>query len=240
VDYLITWRDNEFVGRVSLTPRRRAGANRRCFARRREAEARPHVIIDLEPERPPFIYLVVMNLGRTMASNVRFEFNPPIQSSQDPQWRLPIGRIKLFTSGIPSLAPGKRHVTFFDSIVLRQELGLPDNYEVRVSYDGEDRKSFVDTQRLDLDLYRDLRPVQRDTIHQVSLTLKKIEQRMTSWTSTLGGLLVMSPDEVHEGHEAIRAELSERTAANGLAGRDGSGSLLGALIEIVRRLRRRR
>ena len=31
VDYLITWRD-EFVGRVSLTPCRRAGANRRCFA----------------------------------------------------------------------------------------------------------------------------------------------------------------------------------------------------------------
>src|SRR5436190_15305571 len=30
VDYLITWRDNEFVGRVSLTPCRRASANRRC------------------------------------------------------------------------------------------------------------------------------------------------------------------------------------------------------------------
>ena len=30
VDYPITWRD-EFVGRVSLTPCRRAGANRRCF-----------------------------------------------------------------------------------------------------------------------------------------------------------------------------------------------------------------
>ena len=28
----ILWRDNEFVGRVSLTPCRRAGANRRCFA----------------------------------------------------------------------------------------------------------------------------------------------------------------------------------------------------------------
>jgi hypothetical protein len=27
VDYLITWRDNEFVGWVSLTPCRRAGAN---------------------------------------------------------------------------------------------------------------------------------------------------------------------------------------------------------------------
>jgi hypothetical protein len=30
-DYLITWRE-EFVGRVSPTPCRRAGANRQCFA----------------------------------------------------------------------------------------------------------------------------------------------------------------------------------------------------------------
>lgn len=62
---------------------------------------------------------------------------------------------------------------------------------------------------------------------------------MASWTSTVGGLPVMSPDDVHEGHEAIRAELSERTAANGRAGRDGSGQLLGALVEVVGRLRRR-
>jgi hypothetical protein len=31
VDYLIICGDNEFVGRVSPTPCRRAGANRRCF-----------------------------------------------------------------------------------------------------------------------------------------------------------------------------------------------------------------
>ena len=31
MDYLITWRDNEFVGRVSVTPFR-VGANRRCLA----------------------------------------------------------------------------------------------------------------------------------------------------------------------------------------------------------------
>jgi len=36
---------------------------REAEARRREAEARPHVIIDLEPERPPFIYLVVTNVA---------------------------------------------------------------------------------------------------------------------------------------------------------------------------------
>jgi hypothetical protein len=32
VDYLITWRDNKFIGRVSFTPCRGAGPNRRCFA----------------------------------------------------------------------------------------------------------------------------------------------------------------------------------------------------------------
>jgi len=48
VDYLITWTD-EFVGRVSLTPCRRAGANRRCFAFPEVAFVPPAV---LTPPRP--------------------------------------------------------------------------------------------------------------------------------------------------------------------------------------------
>jgi hypothetical protein len=174
---------------------REARELRKAEARRREAEARPYVVVDFEPEVPPLLYLVVSNLGRTMANNVRFEVDPPFRSSQDERWGLPVARIKLLTSGIPSLAPGKRHVTAFDTLFDREKLGLPSSYRVRIFYEGEDGQRFEDTQRLDLDLYRDLRPVYRDTIHQVSETLTKIEQRMTGWSSSRGGLLVTTPDE---------------------------------------------
>jgi len=56
---------------------------RKAEARRRETEARPYVVVDFEPEVPPLLYLVVTNLGRTMASNVRFEVDPPFRSTQD-------------------------------------------------------------------------------------------------------------------------------------------------------------
>jgi hypothetical protein len=136
-------------------------------------------VIDFEPEVPPLLYLVVTNLGRTMARNVRFEVDPPFRSSQDERWGCRSGR-----SSCSPPAPRRwllGNATSPPSIPLfnREELGLPSSYWVRISYDGKDGQSFTDEQRLDLDLYRGLRPVHRDTIHHVSETLMKIEQRMT-------------------------------------------------------------
>jgi hypothetical protein len=96
---------------------------RKAEARRREAEARPYVVVDFEPEVPPLLHLVVTNLRWTMASNVRFEVDPPFRSTQDEHWGLPVAQIRLFTSGILSLAPGKRHVTAFDTLFDRGEAG---------------------------------------------------------------------------------------------------------------------
>jgi hypothetical protein len=47
----------------------------------RKDEARPYVVVDFEPERPPIVNLVIANLGRTMARNVRIEVDPPFDSS---------------------------------------------------------------------------------------------------------------------------------------------------------------
>jgi hypothetical protein len=44
-------------------------------------EARPYVVVEVEPGRPPLTNLVVANLGRTMARNVRIETEPPLDSS---------------------------------------------------------------------------------------------------------------------------------------------------------------
>jgi hypothetical protein len=45
-----------------------------------EAEARPYVMLDFEPgDRPPFNNLVVPNLGKTMASNVRIKVHPSFE-----------------------------------------------------------------------------------------------------------------------------------------------------------------
>lgn len=213
---------------------------REAEAQRREAEARPYVVMDFEPEVPPLLYLVVTNLGRTMASNVRFEVDPPFRSSQDEQWWLPVAQIKLLTFGIPSLAPGKRHVTAFDTLFRREELGLPSTYHVRISYEGEDGQRFEDVQRLDLDLYRDLRPVQQDTIHQVSQTLKRIQRQFEKWSAgPEGGLLMLSPRDQRRRNEEALAEFKARRSPENQAAGPGKVGLLGRLLQAAGRLRRR-
>jgi hypothetical protein len=43
--------------------------------RTREEESRPYVVVDFETKKGMF-FLVVTNIGRTMARDVRFSFNP--------------------------------------------------------------------------------------------------------------------------------------------------------------------
>jgi hypothetical protein len=85
---------------------------------------------------------------------------------------------------------------------------------VRIFYEGEDGQRFQDTQRLDLDLYAGLRPVHRDTIHQVSETLKKMERHLDRWSAGFeGGLLVLSPEDQRRRAEEFRAWVKEQQVA---------------------------
>jgi hypothetical protein len=74
----------------------------------------------------------------------------------------------------------------------------------------------------------------------VSETLKQIDRRMTGWSSNLGGLLVRTPDEVQEGHEAIPASLAEQSVTDGQSGGNGRARLAGRLLEVIGGLPRRR
>ena len=125
----------------------------------RAEQARPFVVVDFELDRRPLINLVVANLGKTMARNVRITVDPPLRSTVYDSFGSPIGKLKLFTEVVPSLAPGKRIVLLFDSVPQRTEAGLPDSYQVRLSYEWDGGRPIVDTQRLDLDLYRHQRLV---------------------------------------------------------------------------------
>jgi hypothetical protein len=203
----------------------------------RKDEARPYVVVDFEPDRVPFVNLVVANLGRTMARNVRIEVDPPFDSSVYRSAPLPLARFKLFSEGIPSLAPGKRIVLLFDQMYDRAELELPDSYRVRLSYEWDGGEPLSEELRLDLDLYRPLRRVQLGTVHDLSKTLNKISQQLEKWSAgTGGGLLVLSPKD---RRRRILTELKERRSAGGQAAGMGRGGLLGQLLEAAGRLRRR-
>ena len=82
--------------------------------RLRKDQARPFVVVDFEPERPSVMNLVITNVGKTMARNVRIAADPPFESSQDESHPMSLAQLKIFTDGIPALAPGKRIALLFD------------------------------------------------------------------------------------------------------------------------------
>jgi hypothetical protein len=171
----------------------------------REDQARPFVVVDFEPWERPWINLVVTNVGRTMARNVRIEVDPPFESTLDRAVEVSMAQLKLFTEPIPSLAPGKRIEFLFDSLIDRRTAGLPTAYRVRLRYEGERGPLPPDEQYLDLDLYRFRIRVDRDSIHDVSVTLKKIERQFDKWTASFeGGLLVLSPEDQRRRNEDLR------------------------------------
>jgi hypothetical protein len=121
---------------------------------------------------------------------------------------------------------------------------LPSTYQVRLQYDGERGPLPVDEQWLDLELYRNLLSVDRDTIHNVSKTLTKLLRRLEQWSAgPEGGLLVLSAEEKGKRDGEFLAWVEEQRAAEQAAtdsqvSRNGRVRLGSRLVEVVGRMRR--
>ena len=98
----------------------------------REEQAQPFVIVDFEPGY--LVYLTVENLGRTMARDVRIQFDKPLESTLERPYEL--DESPLFSRPIPALPPGKKIRVLFDQFPARLDTGLPLTYDVKVRYRG--------------------------------------------------------------------------------------------------------
>lgn len=176
--------------------------------RLREAQTRPFVVMDFEVEN--FLaFLSVANIGTTLARDVRFEIDPPLQTVIEN----PLAEMKMFREGIPTLPPGKRIRTLFDSLVSRKPDQLPDTYSVKVTYTDEVGRPLAERLDLDLAAYWNLTTVERRDVHDIHQRLKDMLAEMKKWRSGTGrGLLRLSPEEVREESERTRQYLEERRA----------------------------
>jgi hypothetical protein len=176
------------------------------------------VVVDFEPERPPVMNLVIANLDKTMARDVRIDADPPFQSSQDQSHPESLAQLKIFIDGIPALPPGKRIVLLFD-LLDRRPQDLPRSYWVTVRYEWDEGDPITEKLRLDLDLYNNLVSVRRYGIHDIADQLKKSNRVLDRWSAAGGGLLVVSPAEKRRAHQQLRAlaKQEQATADGGLA-----------------------
>jgi hypothetical protein len=180
--------------------------------RLREEQARPFVLIDFEAWQT-IIELKITNTGRTLARNVRFEFDPPLASTHDESGgRGPLMELNIFKNGIPSLAPGKDITIFFDRYPARAEKKLPMTYSVHVSYTDTAGKHYSEPFWLDLTMYLGTGGVTRHGLHDIHKQLKVIADTLKKWTD-YSGLKVMTRADIKERNAEWEAEYRERQAA---------------------------
>jgi hypothetical protein len=170
--------------------------------RRRIEQARPFVVVDFEvsPADDSIVDLVIENVGKTLARNVRFAFEPDlVTTGADPDDERRLIRSALLTQGIPSMPPGKRIDVFFDTG--RRSPDLPWTFRVRVDCDDymgrpQDTLEYV----LDLGFRLDLERVGVKSIHHVAKALEATHNVLKSWSSAQRAGIAVSvksmPDDV--------------------------------------------
>ncbi|MGH3082619.1 MAG: hypothetical protein ACRDNP_00910 [Gaiellaceae bacterium] len=150
--------------------------------RQLRAQIRPFVVVDLDVQRAPFIQLVIANLGTTMARDVKFDFNPPLESALGAKRSsVPIADVSLFKDGIPSFPPGKKLTVLFDDGRDRTSAGLPDKFQATIRYRGEPfGRQFEDRMTLDIGMYREWGAIRRKEVHEVAQEIQKLREKIVS------------------------------------------------------------
>ncbi|MFF1530970.1 hypothetical protein [Cellulomonas sp. NPDC058312] len=151
----------------------------------REDQSRPFVVVDFESSVVwlNVINLVVVNVGQTLARDVKLTFDPPLSSSQDKSEQFALQDSALVTEGISAMPPGRRIETLFDLSHERIKTELPMRYRVTVECaDAHGRKQAPLSYDLDLSTGYRLRRVAVRGAHDAAEALRSIDRRLASWT----------------------------------------------------------
>lgn len=118
----------------------------------REQESAPYIVVYFDiPQNKYAIHLIIKNVGKSIATDVKLAFTPSLSSSVFKE----INDTPLIKSGIGSLPPNYELRTFFDGVINRfDNADFPMTYTVEVSYAGglvKDRRLSIYT--LDLSMF---------------------------------------------------------------------------------------
>lgn len=207
----------------------------------REEQSRPQVIVEFVPDF--IIGFRVKNIGATLARNVRVRWEKwPEQTTQyanDPVWKTPDGAA-MFSTGIPSLAPGQEISTLFDNFPERVKAGLPMQYSLEVEYDNyaqteKERRHYSERFNLDLDLFAELRYVKTKGIEDVVKHLEVIRRNTEKWTEFGGGGLKVAAYDRDKAKEVEYRPMKVTQARDAYR----KGGLRALVRYVIRQVRRR-
>jgi hypothetical protein len=193
--------------------------------RLRKEQTRPFILIDFEPWST-IVEIRITNIGKTIARDIHFEFDPPLESTHDAA-NGAVADLSVFKDGIPSLAPAKEIKIFFDQFPARVEAKLPLTYRVQVSYRDHAGDAYSESMVLDLAAYVGTGGITRYGLHDIYSQIKAIADSVKRWTD-LSGLKVLTRRDIKERNAEWEARHEERERIAAEAGEEnGSGAAAG-------------
>ena len=144
----------------------------------------PRVVVYFEIPYGEFrIYLIVKNIGKSIAKDIKLNFNPALRNADGEI----INEIPLIKDGIKSMPPEFEIRTIFDSVFRffgRQDLPL--SYEVGVSYLSDyNSHAIVHSQIIDLSPYKGLQWAEEKGLKNLIDPIKKIAENSEKISATL-------------------------------------------------------
>ena len=140
--------------------------------------------------------LVFRNVGMTLARNVTFTFDPPLDSTMQRGADRFLSSA-LFTSGIPAMPPGKELRCTFDVGHQRYPSDLPRVYTVTVNSDDSLGRAQPPLQYvLDLNVLFGLSQIGEKTVHDLAKSAEEVAKTLQSWTERHSGVRVWTIADV--------------------------------------------
>jgi hypothetical protein len=154
----------------------------------RDQEVAPHVIAYFDlPLNEHVIYLAIKNVGKSVASNIRIEFEPKLVGHRNEDFTM----LPFVRDGIGSMPPGYEIRTFVDTsmAMLAKQSNRSLTYKAKVTFFGGLKETQRTTeQTLDLSMYRGLSSISRRGIHDLTNEATKISHSTEQISKTLSEL----------------------------------------------------
>jgi len=190
----------------------------------RDQENAPYIVVYFDiPQNKHLIYLVIKNVGKSIATDIKLTFTPSLSSSVFTG----INDVPLIKNGIPSLPPNYEIRTLFDGVINRfGNATFSMTYTVEVSYTGglvKERRT--SSQTLDLSMFYGLMQVNEKGLNElvkavediakhsdnINSNLKEVSESLTRGIWIKNPTLTISEGNSHPGtwYDGVLARLQE-------------------------------
>lgn len=164
----------------------------------RDQESAPYIVVYFDFQGSE-IYLVVENVGKGLAMDINFEFEPKLQNTYGEE----INEMSMIKEGIGSVPPKYKIRTFFDMTFSYFDKDLPLKYKVKISYFGglKDEKRIIE-QILDIGYYKHITVLRENGLHELVKEIKNINEQNKKTSDNLekirdrldNGIWIKNPD----------------------------------------------